>query len=734
MTRPQQKHRLLPYLRRSLISALTILIAIVFTAQIPVAALTPAERRRDAFRGISFTGGDECTEDNNSGSVSGSLPSNIPPAWREVITKAAAAKNTSASLLAALYLTENGNVWHDFERKWDTTQSSGAQGPMQFLPTTWEAHKQDGDGNGVMDIMNVWDSVFAAADMIAGGGFKVTPTTPLGNLDKPLTRNTLLYAAYAYNQGPGTAERTSADITLDDLRTNPIAHNAQEGYEYVENVYALISSGFTKKGKPAYGDPRSDMKNPGDSSSAPVTASPSVSQGCSCNVSGNGKTVVLDPGHSGKSISKTDKTGLTDEDYPNDKEIDDVFEVAQNAKAQLEKAGYTVIMTKSAVSDSVSLRDRAEKANQANADLAISIHTQADLPFATRNNIVYYQDDVKVGGNYLQYRRVSKDPNSKHVYALEGAGITADQYKQIADKSKAYAQIFKQERGAAEGHDIRTTNDATNDIGTRLPSPGSIWMVQIFSKVPWIYNEAGGQSPGMSMGLNSADKQKYADGIVKSVEKILPGNGAAAAAPTTGGCPTGTGKDAIVSKILEFAWPNFCARAGGPCSCEQDVAKYCTGYDNALTKKPAYEAAVQRAKQARDDGNPKTLGYTGDGCYGGGVDCGAFVTIVMRESGADPQYNDKDCNTACQLKYLQENSGPGKKYTHITDLKSLQTGDIAVQNNGAINHTFFYVGDIKYPDGTPFHGSTASASQCNRAPMASSLGSEAPDYEWYRLN
>ena len=46
-------------------------------------------------------------------------------------------------------------------------------------------------------------------------------------------------------------------------------------------------------------------------------------------------------------------------------------------------------------------------------------------------------------------------------------------------------------------------------------------MVQLLSKVPWIYNEAGGNSAGQS-GLSAADEQRYADGLVAGVEKCVP--------------------------------------------------------------------------------------------------------------------------------------------------------------------------------------------------------------------
>ena len=52
--------------------------------------------------------------------------------------------------------------------------SSGAMGPMQFLPSTFAAYAVDGDGDGVADIWNPADSIYTAAKYLcangAGGG------------------------------------------------------------------------------------------------------------------------------------------------------------------------------------------------------------------------------------------------------------------------------------------------------------------------------------------------------------------------------------------------------------------------------------------------------------------------------------------------------------------------------------------------------------------------------------
>lgn len=167
----------------------------------------------------------------------------------------------------------------------------------------------------------------------------------------------------------------------------------------------------------------------------------------------------------------------------------------------------------------------------------------------------------------------------------------------------------------------------------------------------------------------------------------------------------------VVATIFKFAWPNYC-RSG---------SSSCPGYAKPTTKKPVYEEAVKRSK------------YKGDSCYGGGVDCGAFVTIVMRESGADPEYNKYNGNTYYQRKYLRDyadtNGGSHPvRYHRVRDNERLQTGDIAVKDG----HTFIYVGKITGPNGEAFNGSSASSSQCERAPMAGPTDTRS-DYEWYRL-
>jgi N-acetylmuramoyl-L-alanine amidase len=235
---------------------------------------------------------------------------------------------------------------------------------------------------------------------------------------------------------------------------------------------------------------------------APPSAAPSeVRPG-----SGTGPVIVIDPGHAPTITSTDPATGLNDSDYENEPEMRDVFAVALLVKAQLLADGYQVIMTKNSVTDRVSLGQRAAVANNANAALALSIHDQAGanggIAFASGNNIVYYQS---VG----DYRETPAGTKVTFTNSAEAAA------------SQRCAQLFQSARAAAQAATVRLQGNVGYDLASRGLPAGNIWIVQLLSKVPWIYNEAGGNSAGMA-GLDAADQQKYAAGLVAGVQACVP--------------------------------------------------------------------------------------------------------------------------------------------------------------------------------------------------------------------
>ena len=216
--------------------------------------------------------------------------------------------------------------------------------------------------------------------------------------------------------------------------------------------------------------------------------------------------IVLDPGHSPTVHATDPSTGLDVSDYANEPEMRDVFAVAELVRHRLEGDGYRVVMTKSSVTSRVSLAQRAAIADHAHAALALSIHDQAGsnggIAFSSGNNTVYYQSIGNYRATANGHRVVFRD---HHVAAL----------------SRSYGQIFATQRARAEGHHIVLQGSVGYDLGTRGLAPGNIWMVQLLSHVPWIYNEAGGNSAGRS-GLDARDERRYAAGLVAGVEHCVP--------------------------------------------------------------------------------------------------------------------------------------------------------------------------------------------------------------------
>jgi hypothetical protein len=81
-----------------------------------------------------------------------------------------------------------------------------AMGPMQFLPGTWAHYASDGDGDGVADPQNLYDSTLAAARYLCSGGLNLRDPSQVMtailryNNSMPYAQNVLGWAA-AYATG-----------------------------------------------------------------------------------------------------------------------------------------------------------------------------------------------------------------------------------------------------------------------------------------------------------------------------------------------------------------------------------------------------------------------------------------------------------------------------------------------------------------------------------------------------
>jgi N-acetylmuramoyl-L-alanine amidase len=229
--------------------------------------------------------------------------------------------------------------------------------------------------------------------------------------------------------------------------------------------------------------------------SSPVSTSDSAGggSGSTGEVPAPGPLIVLDPGHSGTSLTTIDPaTQIRDEEYLNTPETQNMFEVATLLKAKLEAAGYRVLMTKQAWDDTVSKRDRVNVANENHAALGVSIHTSGHT-FGSYGQIYVQRMD--------SYRETIL--GQKVYFALP----------EVAALSAQYGRIFLEERRKIEGPSVVVTvNDGWGERGL---APGNLPIVQLFAQVPWILNEAG-----VPQGVH--DKERYAQSLFNSIVRCVP--------------------------------------------------------------------------------------------------------------------------------------------------------------------------------------------------------------------
>jgi Transglycosylase SLT domain len=89
----------------------------------------------------------------------------IPPELIGIYQSAAATcEGLDWTVLAAIHKVETGFG------SGPVTSSKGAQGPMQFLSSTFASYGVDGDGDGRADINNAADAIFSAANLLCANG------------------------------------------------------------------------------------------------------------------------------------------------------------------------------------------------------------------------------------------------------------------------------------------------------------------------------------------------------------------------------------------------------------------------------------------------------------------------------------------------------------------------------------------------------------------------------------
>lgn len=141
----------------------------------------------NGLSGGNFAGGSEsgtpgagssacnpCSVSSLSGN--GSLPGSIPTPYHDIFIAAGSKNNVEPALVAAIfYAGEHGHSWPNAPPPYGTgpawaSSSAGAQGPFQFLPSTWSSQGQDGNNDGKKDIQDLTDGAFGAANYLGNSG------------------------------------------------------------------------------------------------------------------------------------------------------------------------------------------------------------------------------------------------------------------------------------------------------------------------------------------------------------------------------------------------------------------------------------------------------------------------------------------------------------------------------------------------------------------------------------
>ncbi|MGI6797913.1 N-acetylmuramoyl-L-alanine amidase [Gordonia sihwensis] len=223
-------------------------------------------------------------------------------------------------------------------------------------------------------------------------------------------------------------------------------------------------------------------------------ATPAAEESCA-------PVIALDPGHNPDDIQEHDPvTKALMVDYPNGAEDKDVMAVALAARDVLEKRGYRVVLLKSSVEQSLSYRERVDRAEKAGAVLGVSIHTSVN------DNAIFPQRL----GNYRQ----GPGPDGADTIVQFSNAATAT-------KSEKYSAVFAQARSNAEGHGVVVRN---NTFDGRPPLwRGNLPIISLLaSKIPWVYNEFGTPTAGGTKKIPNDQLAKYATGLVAGVIAAVP--------------------------------------------------------------------------------------------------------------------------------------------------------------------------------------------------------------------
>lgn len=211
---------------------------------------------------------------------------------------------------------------------------------------------------------------------------------------------------------------------------------------------------------------------------------------------------------------------------------------------------------------------------------------------------------------------------------------------------------------------------------------------------------------------NHGDIQHRIDFANEAYEQFKGTGGVASAGSSQGGAAcSAAGSGDLIATLLEYAHPEF----------------HPNNYSGPVPPpKPAYlEVATKLTEEGKwVGGGMAEIGIPG-------IDCGGFVSILLTQSGFEPDYNfGLDMDRGSSNQEFGQLPWAMRHWSYLgtggqINTSDLRPGDVAYSNG----HTFLFVGQV---DG--FESQYASASYSWwRAPMSAGTFETAtsPDYVWY---
>ena len=638
---------------------------------VPVMAVT--QNRLKSYLdggGASWYDADFCSGDASATAATASGPAadllqkaGLDGKWVDLIIKYAKQYKTDPIAMASLFFWENRKFPAYGEIR--NGSASNGSGPWQFTSGSWNSKKY---GSYDPNVYQPVPSTEAAAELVkAYGGSAGIPVGVIAqNFAKGSSIESMALVAKNYNAGqatwrePGIAKWNQQGRSWNQPAGNWGGTKERIIDDYVVGMtylYYQIATGQKITYKDTNSYVQEALKKQDTLKNFKWTNSGSVSEAdgkvTTTTTDTTNPIIVIDPGHSGKDKDiKDPQTGLRDHDYPNHPELEDMWDVSKLVESGLKAAGYSVVLTKKSAAETVTLRERANIANQNKAALAISLHDQAG----------------KNGGlQFGKWAEIYPQRNGGYRENSAGKRVTFDN-AEVAKKSEDYAKNFQETRKETEG--ITPTIKLNSFDGREGLDAGNLPLVQLFSNVPWVYMEAGGNSGG-GVGLSDGDKKKYAEGIIEGVKKSVKAGTAVAGDSCSDVAAGGGGVDSIRDMALKLAWA---APYGINSSYDRENRR-----TSAATPKPEY---VKAAKEY--------LGYSGSTI----IDCGVFVSTVMHASGADPKF--PKIGTSNMERHVRDPKNGYEIFNNIRKSSELKPGDILVVNagdgSGPNGHIVLYTG------------------------------------------